>query len=187
SSEKCFAYLVTDRLNCATLDCWPSQKTIAGKFGWSTKTVHRAAKGLERRGYLTIARIGQGSYRYAPSFLPEDEDKFGSPSGQYCPPLSDKNVGESFLGILSNQSSPSGAMQGSQTLSFNPKKRGLYETEIAKRLGEDGFEILARLSEHDDAIIQRLCRAHAIGKLGDRELDAARLAERQLPLKQRGA
>ena len=33
SSEKCFAYLVVDRLNCVTQDCWPSQKTIADQFG----------------------------------------------------------------------------------------------------------------------------------------------------------
>src|SRR5271163_3994694 len=56
SSEKCFAYVVVDRLNCVTLDCWPSQKLIADQFGWSIKTVHRVALALERRSYLRIIR-----------------------------------------------------------------------------------------------------------------------------------
>ena len=58
SSEKCFAFLVVDRLNCVTQDCWPSQKLIADQFGWSIKTVHRVALALERRGYLRIIRTG---------------------------------------------------------------------------------------------------------------------------------
>jgi hypothetical protein len=69
SSEKCFAYLVADRLNCVTQDCWPSQKLIADQFGWSIKTVHRVAVGLERRGHLGIIRGKNGSYRYAPVFV----------------------------------------------------------------------------------------------------------------------
>src|SRR5581483_7755326 len=54
SSAKCFAFLVVDYLNCVTLDCWPSQKVIADRFGWSIKTVHRVALVLERRGHLQI-------------------------------------------------------------------------------------------------------------------------------------
>jgi P27 family predicted phage terminase small subunit len=88
SSEKCFAYLVVDRLNCVTLDCWPSQTTIADQFGWSTKTVHRVADALERRGHLRIVRSTQGSYRYnvdrrpiLQSSLPGDRDQ-----GRLCRP-----------------------------------------------------------------------------------------------------
>jgi hypothetical protein len=194
SSEKCFAYAVVDRLNCVTLDCWPSQKTIAGDFGWSTKTVHRVAFALRRRGHLRITRNTHGSYRYAPIFLPEDMDKSVGQSGQYCPPVSDKNVDESSLDILINQSSPSGA--GSK-LGIGPKdtfdsrydkrQRGSYEMEVAKRLGNDGFDILARLSDHDDAPVERLCRAFADGELGHRELLAARLAVQQLPKKWRAS
>jgi hypothetical protein len=68
SSEKCFAYLVVDRLNCVTLDCWPSQKLIAEQFGWSIKTAHRVAFGLKRRGHLIVSRNTRGSCRYAPVF-----------------------------------------------------------------------------------------------------------------------
>src|SRR6202790_1868025 len=112
SSEKCFAFLVVDRLNCVTQDCWPGQKLIADQFGWSIKTVHRVAVGLERRGHLRIIRNSNGSYRYAPVFLPEDEDKSVGAKGQNCPSVPDKNVEESFLGIPINQSSPSGGGRG---------------------------------------------------------------------------
>jgi biotin operon repressor len=191
SSEKCFAYIVIDRLNCVTLDCWPSQKTIADQLGCSTKTVHRMACALERRGYLRISRNTHGSYRYAPVFLPEDEDKSVSASRQTCPPRPDKNVDQSFLGILTNQSSPrlgqreAGNVQTNAASKYERRQRGSYEAELAKLLGNDGFEILARLSEHDDAIVERLCHACADGELGARELSAARLAAEQLPRRRR--
>jgi hypothetical protein len=191
SSEKCFAYLVVDRLNCVTLDCWPSQKLIADQFGWSIKTVHRVALALEKRGYLRIIRNTKGSYRYAPVFLPEDEDKSVSALRQNYPLVPDKNVDESFLGILTNQSSPrlgkreAEKVQTNTASNYERRQRGSYEAELAKLLGNDGFEILARLSEHDDAIVERLCRSCADGELGVRELSAARLAAEQLPRKRR--
>jgi hypothetical protein len=191
SSEKCFAYIVIDRLNCVTLDCWPSQKTIADQFGCSTKTVHRMACALERRGYLRISRNTHGSYRYAPVFLPEDEDKSVSASRQTCPLPPDKNVDQSSLGILTNQSSPrlghreAGNVQTNAASKYERRQRGSYEAELAKLLGNDGFEILGRLSEHDDVNVERLCRAYADGELGSRELIAARLAAEQLPRKRR--
>jgi hypothetical protein len=191
SSEKCFAYLVVDRLNCATLDCWPSQKLIADQFGWSIKTVHRVAIGLERRGHLRISRNTHSSYRYAPVFLPEDEDKSVSASRQNCPPVPDKNVEQSFLGILTNQSFSSGreGRPGNGPTNFRSsydrRQRGSYEAELAKLLGNDGFEILVRLAELDDAIVERLCCAYADGELGERAVSAARLAADQLPKKRR--
>jgi hypothetical protein len=190
SSEKCFGYLVVDRLNCVTLDCWPSQKLIANQFGWSIKTVHRLALALERRGYLRIIRNTKGSYRYAPVFLPEDEDKSVSALRQNYPPVPDKNVDESFLGILTNQSSPRGRSEVEKVKidtasKYERRQRGCYEAELTKLLGNDGFEILARLSEHDDAIVERLCRCFADGELGVRDLSAARLAAEQLPRKRR--
>jgi hypothetical protein len=93
--------------------------------------------------------------------------------------------------ILINQSSPSEGERRASKYPTNPasnyerRKRGSYEAELAKLLGNDGFEILARLSEHDDAIIERLCHAYADGELGRRELSAARLAADQLPKKRR--
>jgi hypothetical protein len=189
SSEKCFAFLVVDRLNCVTQDCWPSQKTIAEYFGWSIKTVHRVAVGLKRRGHLCITRNSNGSYRYAPVFLPDDEDKSVGATRQACPSIPDKNVEESFLGIPFNQSSPSGAGRGADkwptASNYERSQRGSYEAELAKLLGKDGFGILQRLSEHDDEFVDRLCRACADGKLGRRELAAARLAADQMPKKRR--
>ncbi|WJR78733.1 hypothetical protein [Bradyrhizobium sp. NP1] len=192
SSEKCFAYLVVDRLNCVTLDCWPSQKLIADQFGWSIKTVHRVALALERRGYLRIIRNTKGSYRYTPVFLPEDQDRSVSALRQNYPPVPDKNVDESFLSILNNQSSPSAGVSEFGKASrrfaasrYDNNQRGRYETELAKRLGNGGFEILERLADHDDAIVERLCRALADAELGERELAAARLASQQMPRKRR--
>jgi hypothetical protein len=192
SSQKCFAYLVADRLNCVTQDCWPGQKTTAEQFGWSIKTVHRVAVGLERRGHLRIIRNTNGSYRYAPLFQPEDADKSVGALRQNCPPVPDKNVEESLLGILITQSTPSsersvGKCPRRITSNYDRRKRGSYETEVARLLGNAGFDILERLSEHDDAIVERLCRAYADDELGGRELIAARLAADQLPKKRRAA
>jgi hypothetical protein len=185
SSEKCLAYLIMDHLNCVSVDSWPSQKRVADQFGWSTKTVHRVACALERRGHLRVTRGTRGSHRYAPIFMPEDEDKSGGPARQSCPEASDKNVEESSLGILTNQSSPRTGPQDFVTPKYEAHQRGRFEAELAKRLGNDGFEILARLSELDDAIVERLCRAHANGQVGERELSAARLAAEQSPQKRR--
>lgn len=185
SSEKCFAYLVVDRLNCVTLDCWPSQKLIADDLGWSTKTVHRVAFGLKRRGYLRIDRNTFGSYRYAPVFMQEDEDKFGRAPRQTCLPGADKNVEESSLAIQLSKSSPSSALQGMDASRYDGRQRGSYEMLLAEKLGQDGFDILGHLSERDDLIVERLCRALAEGQLGERELVAARLAAQQMPRKRR--
>jgi hypothetical protein len=48
------------------------------------------------------------------------------------------------------------------------------------------MEILERLAAYDDHVVERLCRAHAEGLLGERELHAARLAAEQLPSESSG-
>jgi hypothetical protein len=180
SSEKVFAFLVMDHLNCATLDCWPAQKTVAAKLGWCTKTTQRVARALEAHGHIRIRQRSHGSYRYAPVFLKEDEDKSVAPKRQECPPVVDKNVNQSLLGILPNQSTPRRGTQGPAGSQYTPQKRGYYEGELAKKLGKNGFEILAQLSDHDDALVDRLCRACAHGQVGERELLAVKLAVQQL-------
>jgi hypothetical protein len=192
SSEKCFAYIVMDKLNCATLDSWPGQALIAQLLGRkSTKTAHRVAFGLERRNHLRISRDTGGFYRYAPVFLTEDEDKSDGNAGHSCPPMPDKTVDESSLGILSNKSSPSSdgreasKYSSSAPSNYRRNQRGLYEVELAKLLGNNGSVVLERLSELNDAIVERLCRALADGLLGQREILAARLAADQQPRKRR--
>jgi hypothetical protein len=180
SSEKVFAFVVMDHLNCATLDSWPAQKTIAAKLGWCTKTIQRIARALEAHGHIRIRRRSHGSYRYAPVFSKEDEDKSVSPERRECPPIADKNVDQSFLGILPNKSTPRSRTRGVAGSVYDPQKRGYYESELAKKLGKNGFEILARLSDHDDALVDRLCRAWAKGEVGARELLAVQLAVQQL-------
>lgn len=185
STEKCLAYSITDHLNCVTLDCWPSQSRLAELLGLrSVKTVQRAARGLEAQGYLTIKRAGRNSYRYAPVFLPGDEDKFVPASGQPRPSHPDRNVSESSLPIHSKSSDPTKtAVRESASerhaLPYNRKMRGAIELQIADRLGPGGMDILARLYAIDEGIVDRLCRAQADGRLGDRELVAARLAAEQ--------
>jgi hypothetical protein len=151
------AYLVVDRLNCVTLDCWPSQKTIADQFGWSTKTVHRVAAGLKKRAHLRIIRKSNGSYRYAPAFLSGDEDKSVDSTRQACPFVPDKSVDESFLGIPINKSSPSAYESAARkpASNYNRRQRGSYEAELTKLLGNGGFGILERLNQRCFALVTR--------------------------------
>src|ERR1700692_1972542 len=60
-TEKILAFVIFDHLNCVTLDAWPSQHTIASFLHCSTKTVTRAADGLEQLQLIKIARpVGRG-------------------------------------------------------------------------------------------------------------------------------
>jgi hypothetical protein len=188
--HKCFAYIVTDRLNCVTLDAWPGQHLIARELGAkSIKTARRAAIGLEKHGYLGVTQNARGSCRYAPVFL--EEDKIGGGTGQNCQSAPDKIVDQSSLDILPNLSSPTETRQNGNSYStssrsnYDRRKRGAYECELAKWLGNDGFDILQRLSEFNDLTIEQLCRAYADGELGPRELSATILAAEQLPKKRR--
>jgi hypothetical protein len=188
STEKCLAYAVFDHLNCVTLDCWPSQRRLAELLGFdSVKTIQRAALGLEDRALLVIRQVGRSSYRYAPTFLPTDgdpEDSFVINRGHSCLGGMDKTVNESFL--LNHLTPPTPtAAETAKERSFglrttnSLKQRGAYELGVAEMLGPDGMEMLARLAELDDAHVERLCRAYAIGALDDRDLAAARLAAQQ--------
>jgi hypothetical protein len=184
SVQKCCAYIVFDHLNCVTLDCWPAQATIARYLGCkSVKTVQRATRGLVKLGLITLKPnpAGKSGYRYAPVFLPEDEDKSVGKSGQSCPKKADTDVRESFLDIhfISSSTEEAGERRKIPPRPkppFNPRERGAIEIKVAEKLGRDGMEILARLARIDDAIVTRLCRAVAEGSLGDRDLAAARLA-----------
>ena len=101
STGKCFAYSVADHLNCVTLDCWAGTTRFAQLLGCKcTKTPERAARELQRLGMLTIKNSGRGRYRYAPTFLPADNDKIARARGQNCPSNRDTNVDESLLSIL---------------------------------------------------------------------------------------
>lgn len=189
-SEKCFAYAAFDHLNCVTLDCWPSQERVAVFLGWdSVKTVQRAALGLEVNGFLVIGRVRRGSYRYAPVFLVSDEETQSvSARGQISRSETDKIVNESLLQNLPITPTPPTLTYLARELQIlkqenRLRERGAYELALAELLGEDGMEILSRLSELSDAHVQRLCDAFAIGAVGDRELAAARLAVEQSPFR----
>jgi hypothetical protein len=182
--QKSLAYAIADHLNCVTLDCWPAQLTLCRLLGGvCTKTLQRASSGLAALGLITISR-GAG-IRYAPVFQLGDEDKPVQKGGQISPNVEDTDVRESFLEIhLTSDSTaavPASGRRGSaEGRKYRRSERGKVEIELAKFLGSDGFEILARLSSINDAIVERLCRAFACGQLGDRELMAARLAAEQV-------
>jgi len=188
TSEKCFAYAVSDHLNCVTLDCWPSQERLAALLGWdSVKTAQRAALGLEAEGFQVITRVRRGSYRYAPIFrVSDEEDSSVSAWGQFSLSETDKIVNES---LLQNQpmgptpTTPTYLVEQQSKKGSRLKQRGADEFALAQMLGPDGMEILSRLSELDDAHVQRLCDAFAIGAIDERELAAARLAAEQSPFK----
>lgn len=187
STEKCFAYAVADHLNCVTLDAWPGQLRVAQFLGFkSVKTIQRAAGGLAELEVLVIKRGGRNQCRYAPIFLPVDEDRIVHSSGQTSPPTKDKDVCQSLLRIHNNSSEPtketsncSGYGKHSE-LRYRRTERGGIEVKIAAMMGDEGMEVLFRLGAIDDSIIERLCRAHAAGALGERELIAARLAAEQV-------
>ncbi len=186
-TQKCFAYAISDHLNCVTLDAWPAQETLAQRLGHkSTKTILRATRALESLGLITVTRMtsGKSRCRYAPVFRVEDMDTPVPSSGQGGPRPMDGNVRESFLPIHTESSSTQGAAKGSNSAgrpepSFNSRKRGAIEIKLSVMLGINGWDILARLSAIDDAIVERLCRACAEGFLSERDLAAARLAAEQ--------
>ncbi len=189
SSEKCFAYLVMDHLNCVTLDCWPGKRRIIERLGWnSARTADRVAKGLEALGLLRITRPGLA--RYAPVFVPEDADKNVTAERQICPPAPDKFDDESLLLIHSNKSAPTEVERNrfERLVGFrgqyDRRQRGEHEREVARLIGPDGYDVLSALSGVDDTIVDRLCAAYAEGVFGLREIEAARLAVGQLKIKQ---
>jgi hypothetical protein len=184
STEKCLAYAVADHLNCVTLDCWPSQTRLAELLGFECeRTVQRAARGLEKLGFLVIRRGRHGVCRYAPVFRPGEDDIPDPKTGLNGPPLPDGGVRESFLSIQLNQSCSTGQPTvGSEKASgsaYQRNQRGALEVEVSRLLGTDGFEILSSLDAIDKQIVERLCRAQAAGSLTPRELSAARLAAEQ--------
>jgi len=186
STEKCFAYAVVEHLNCVTLDSWPSQVRLAQLLGFkSVKTIQRAACGLEELTVLVVT-CGRKHYRYAPVFLPGDEDKTVPPKGQTGPTGTDTDVRESLLLIHINSSAPRKRASDKKEeyqrseLRYRSSQRGGIEVRIAAMLGDDGIDVLARLGAVDDSIIERLCRAYVAGALGERELIAARLAAEQV-------
>jgi hypothetical protein len=186
STQKCFAYAIADHLNCVTLDSWPGQLRLAKLLDLkSAKTLQRAARGLERLGVLTLKGGGRSGYRYAPVFLPTDEDKIILAAGYSRPAVADKNVRESLLVIQPKSSDSTEVAARKGTLqeygtSYQPRQRGAIELKLAEMLGSNGMEVLGKLGELDDAIVERLCRAYSAGALGERELIAARLAAEQV-------
>jgi hypothetical protein len=189
STEKCFAYLIADKLNCVTLDCWPGQETLAALLSRrSVKSVIRAAGGLQKRGFITIKSRAEGEpgYRYAPIFVPDDQYENVRASGQSCPSSEDMDVGESSLDILLKESlAPSspisgGRRSGQPNKAYKRGQRGALEATVAELFGTDGWNVLERLSSLDDRIVDRLCRASFEGSLSQRDLNAARLAAKQM-------
>src|SRR5262249_36921068 len=176
STEKCFAYAVYEHLNCVTLDAWPAQIRLAQLLGLkSVKTIQRSARGLEELSVLVIKRSDRGQFRYAPVFLPGDEDRNDQPIGHTRPGAKDTDVHESLLLIHTNTSTPtSGTAEGSgngqsSRTRYRSSQRGSIEIKIAAMLGDDGIDVLSGLGAIDDSIIERLCRAYNAGALGQRE------------------
>jgi hypothetical protein len=184
STEKCFAYLIADRLNCVTLDSWPAQSTIAAWLGvTSLRTVQRAARRLQHLDYLAIKpRVdGHAGFRYAPTFSPEDLNKSVTKNGHACSGDIDTDVTESSLDIhLKSSPTPSSASGQAKPRAsgqvYRPAQRGQIEMSIATLLGKDGVELLTCLAALDDVIVERLCRAYAENSLSRRDIAAARLA-----------
>ena len=177
STEKCFAYIVFDHLNCVTLDSWQGPKRSAELLGKSIKTCERAPQSLERHGVLRIRRDRNNLHRFAPVFLPGDLDTGVREERQRWVPNVDAAVHESILFINGKPSTPT-AGDGARGFKneYERRCRGQIELQLIKMLGHGGADMLERLSAFDDSIVDLLCRAYALGFLGEAELAAARLA-----------
>ena len=181
STEKCFAYIVFDHLNCITLDSWQSPRRSAELLGKSIKTCQRAAQSLEQRGLLVIRLDRKNLHRYTPVFLVDDLDsvvpKEDSSGCQMWTLLSMNPI----LSIHAKPPTPTAADGIKAPKSqYDRRCRGQIELQLIEKLGHGGADMLARLSAFDDAIVDRLCRAHVFGFLGEAELAAARLAAAQM-------
>src|SRR4051812_32697277 len=143
STEKCLAYVIADKLNCVTLDCWPSQETLMAILRKSAKTAARAAAGLRKLGFITLGgrKAGQRSYRYAPVFSPRDLDENVRATPHSCPKTPDTDGRESSSGILLKrslaQSSPVSRVEenGRPRKRYSRAERGALEPIVAKLLG----------------------------------------------------
>jgi hypothetical protein len=185
-SAKVFGFVVCDCLNCVTLDAWPAQRTFAERMRCSTKTVQRSANELEDLGFIKVARsrLRGVNHRYAPVFLPGDSDVAVRPGGRRRLRTVDPDVHESSSSIhLESVPSRSGEQsEGSKRMSkYRRVERGRWEQELIRAFGSNGSDTLERLSRIDDAIVDRLCRDYCDGLIGEREIEAARLAAHQLP------
>jgi hypothetical protein len=187
SSHRVLAYFLTDSLNWATMDCWPSHDTIAQWAGMSTKTVQRTMSILEEKKLLAVYRREGSTHplRYAPVYLTETtSDRKIARTGQRCRPELDADVHESFLPIqlkpfLQNglPKEDSNNKAGQPELSFSLAERGRIEPEVAGLFG--GIDVLYRLATIHDTIVTRLCEAHMRGELDQRQIKAAKLAAKQ--------
>ena len=180
-TEKNFAFVIFDHLNCVTLDAWPSQHTMAERLRCSTKTIKRAAEGLERCLLISVAECGR-SHRYAPIFNNDDWDIDGQLDGQVCRRVTDENVYQSSSSIHSKSTSIGGRWTErpiGRASKYKAAERGRWETQLAARCGSDGLDILSRLSAIDDGIVENLCRAFCDGELDEQEFETAKLAAKQ--------
>jgi hypothetical protein len=150
-AQKVFAFFVFDHLNCVTLDAWPSQETVAKYMCCSTKTVRRAAEGLQALSLIQIRRARPLNYRprYAPVFTPEDWDANVPADGQRRADEADNSVQESTLGIHIKQSTSTGRRAKAQIGDngrYKPAQRGGWEIKLAEALGTNGQDIVETLS-----------------------------------------
>jgi hypothetical protein len=186
-SHRLVAYFLVDCLNWATMDCWPSHERLAEFIGASSKTVQRSLSRLEERNLLAVYRRAGSSnpLRYAPIYLAtgkRDIDVWQS--GHRRLETADIGVHQPFLCTLPESSLEAAAGRtqkqnqgGVEVLPFKFAERGRIENQIAPLFG--GFDVLWRLAAIHDGTITRLCMAHQTGRLGPREIKAAKLAAAQ--------
>lgn len=88
-AEQRIGYEIADFLNVRTGDAWPSQDYLAGRTGYSIKSIERATKRLagtvDTDGLWFTREIDGRAYRYVPKF-----DELGKPRAK---PDTRQNVG----------------------------------------------------------------------------------------------
>ena len=167
------AYLIADHLNSVSGDAWPSHRRIASGLCVTTKTVQRAAKELESKGWLQVRRSKRkrtNRYRLRwPGKADAQEDNLGLNSGQFSPPIEDTDVRQSFL-----DNPPRTFSTGHRGRKPYFPDRGLYEQQITERFGPETQDLLQMLHENAPDILNSICRAQKFGTLTAEHLVAAR-------------
>lgn len=179
------AYVIADHLNIKKGNAWPSQARIAERLGLHPKSVQRAVKDLEKRGWLAVTRRRDGltSNRYAIAQSSAAQDNaavettptnrriFVPTSGQIRPVRRNGNAPQSYLSKL-----PKFSLRAGEEKRF-PRftDQGTYEQQVAARLGSDGYEILESLNRQNPSLLEELCRAQRAGFLSEQDLAQARL------------
>jgi hypothetical protein len=164
------AYIIADHFNWVSGLGWPSRGRLAEKTCLSSKSISRAIKQLEERGWLKVNRKRERSNQYRLAWPPgrKPSSKLGGAadisvpkSGQNRPQERAGNVPQTYLNNLpKTYSSGLGGGKGRRW-----RDRGSYEQRIADRFGPKVWSLLGDLQQFSPDMVDELCDLERAGEL----------------------